>query len=55
MEGTAGRRVRVVCSLLMGTGLVVLRRFLVVSRSMLQMFSRLPMMFSPCFDIASAG
>jgi hypothetical protein len=55
MEGMAGRHVRVVCSFLMGTGLMVLRRFLVVSRSMLHVFSRLPMMFSPCFDIASAG
>ncbi len=49
MEGMTVRHVRVVRSLLVRTGLMVFRRFLMMSRSVLVVFSRLPMMFSRLF------
>jgi hypothetical protein len=49
MEGMAVRYVRVVRRLLVCTGLMVLRRFLVMSRGVLVVFSRLLMMFSRLF------
>ncbi len=49
MEGMTVRHVRVVRSLLVRTGLMVFRRFLVMSRGVLVVFSRLLMMFSRLF------
>jgi hypothetical protein len=49
MEGMPVRHVRVVRSLLVCSGLMVLRRFLMMLRRVLVVFSRLPMMFSRLF------
>jgi hypothetical protein len=49
MEGMAVRYVRVVCRLLVRPGLMVLGCFLMMSRGVLVVFSRLLMMFSRLF------
>jgi hypothetical protein len=49
MEGMTARHVRVVRTLLVRPGLMVLRRFLVMSRGVLVVFRRLRMMFSRLF------
>jgi hypothetical protein len=49
MEGMTVRHMRVVRSLLVRTGLMVLRRFLVMSCGVLVVFSRLLMMFGRLF------
>jgi len=49
MEGMTVRHVRVMRSFLVRTGLMVFRRFLVMSRGVLVVFSRLFMVFSRLF------
>lgn len=49
MEGMSVRHVRVVSGLLVRPGLMVLRRFLVMVSGVLEVFSRLLMMFSRLF------